>query len=150
MTKIGLGKAVVEIQETVEQLFRNENVVGGRLEEVKDIISWVYHKGKPNHPAIWIIPQDPAPTTGTMTNKRYWEQTFSIASLIKNNDPVEGAKKATLLAGECRDILIVSKRLGLNYVQDIVDVNFSPSNNSNSNGIEYGAVAFVKIKFFTD
>ncbi|SDG74061.1 hypothetical protein SAMN04489735_100257 [Aneurinibacillus thermoaerophilus] len=146
---IGLGKAVVQIQEKVEEILKNENREGGRLEGVKDIISWVYHKGKPSHPAIWIIPQDPTPTTVALANKRYWEQIFSIASLVKSNDPVEGAKQATLLAGEARDILIQSKRLGLSYVQDVTDLSFSPSNNSNSNGIEYGAVAFIKVKFFT-
>ena len=88
-----------EITETVKECIRSENVSGGLLEDVEDIITVYNNEDGVEEPAVWMVQH---PTTAInnvdLNQKLTLESPFEFVCIEYDEDPEEAERKSQNLA----------------------------------------------------
>lgn len=88
-----------EITETVKECIRSENVSGGLLEDVEDIITVYNNEDGVEEPAVWMV-QHPtvAVKNVDLSQKLILESPFEFVCIEYDEDPEEAERKSQNLA----------------------------------------------------
>ena len=88
-----------EITETIKECIRSENVTGGLLEDVEDIITVYNNEDGVEEPAVWMVQH---PTTAIknvdLSQKLILESPFEFVCIEYDEDPEEAERKSQNLA----------------------------------------------------
>ena len=98
-------------------------------------------------PAIWIFYENSPITHAGSAIAEEWSLRFTIASVIKNEDPAVAIDQAEDLASNARDAIIASRTLN-NSVRDVIPLQFLPAYSRGGESVHiYGAGFSFEARF---
>jgi hypothetical protein len=143
-----LRVALEEIQEAIKTILEQEKE-SGYLTEVETVIRGDRARPKPPTPVVWLFINNATPESSTLSLVQSWGLTVTLSVVYKSDDPSRGFFKATEIATKAREVILRNRKLGLDYVSDIKDINFTPSNPAMANGNLYNSEWMFSVKFIS-
>lgn len=150
VTQVSLSTALEAILDAIVAALQAATVTGGTLEEVQAVVRGDRTRGLPARPSLWVVP-DPAQNDHTTLGLgESWTLPVTIAALVSNDDPEQGARDAVRLAALARTEVLRDRRLGLAYVLDVTSTAFdAAARTTEANRNLYWADATVTVRFKT-
>jgi len=138
----GITKAFVE---AIEKEIKED----GLLPDVAEVIRGDKARVQPKTPNLWVFPEvDARQVHEPTTIREKWELPVNIVSVVKDDDPEEGYRRANELASKGRSAILKDRTLGLrDVVQDTKTLRFVFSGPGLSDGKNHSAGAVLQVTF---
>ncbi|GLB58675.1 hypothetical protein [Cytobacillus sp. NCCP-133] len=144
---IPLRLALEEIQEKIKSILEQETLPEGYLQDVETVIRGDRARPKPATPVIWLFTNSVSPEGKTLGLTQDNGFSITLSVVYKNDDPSKGFSMASDIALRAREVILRDRKLGLDYVSDIKDINTTLSNPAMANGNLYNAEWMFSVKF---
>jgi hypothetical protein len=127
---------------------RQESDSDAPLAAVQKVIRGNRTRPMPDLPAIWVVPQVAVNAQTSPGLAEVWTMPVTIAAMVKDDDPDDGSRLAARLAARARSVVLGGRRLGLDYVNDVVSTNLNPvAVHGNRNRNIHATDATVTVRF---
>lgn len=142
---IRLDEALDAVLDAIKDLLTDAIAEDHLLEGVESIVIGERSRPRPDMPAIWVLAglaQNQHTTAGL---RETWLLPIDLVSVVQGDEPEDARRLAGRLAARARTVVMSSsRRLGLEYVNDIVSTSFEPaSEHEIDNRTIYSAAATV-------
>ena len=117
------------------------------LVDVKEVVRGNRTRPMPKLPAIWVVPQTATNASTSPGLAEVWSMPVTIAAMVKSDDPEQGGRDAARLASRARSVVLGGRRLGLEYVNDVVSTSLNPVAVHGANVNIHATDAVVTVRF---
>lgn len=147
-TIITLPQAVNGILTASEAMLNAEAIEAGALEGIAAVVLGERSRGRPDLPCLYIFAASANVQPTRMALREEWTMPLTVVCLVQLDEPEEGYLQSMDYASRARSVLLADRKLGLEYVNDVVSASFEPAyQTSVDNRTIYGAAATVNVRF---
>lgn len=120
----------------------------GKLPGLRSIVLGDRARPRPDLPSLWIFTGPALNDHTTHGLAETWRMPVHLVVLVNEDLPEDGYRLAADLAARARKLILEDRRLGLDYVADVVSTRFEPSREQQLDHLTiYASAATVTVRF---
>lgn len=144
-----LDESVEDIIDAVVGAIRDE-LSGGELSDVQDVVRGDRARPMPKLPAVWVVPQPARFNQETYGDEETWSMPISIAALVKSDDPDTGGRLAQSISARARAAALPARPVNVD-ITDVRSETFDPTaRSSERNRNLFWCEAVIRVTFTVD
>lgn len=143
-----LDQAIDDILTALQTALAGELGETRRLADVETIVIGERSRPRPDLPALWVFGDIAVANHITAGIAETWELPVTLVSIVQSDEPESAYRQAASIAARARSVVLKDRRLGLDFVNDVVSTRFEPSRETSiDNRTIYSAAATVTVRF---
>lgn len=112
--------AITGVLERVPQILEEAVAIGSGLKDVRTIVRGDSLNFSPDTPALWVFPGEASCDHERRAIGETWVIPIVLVAVVNMTKPQEHVPRAIRIVSEAMGLIVKDRRLGLNYVQDVV------------------------------
>lgn len=112
--------AITGVLARIPEILEEAVAIGSGLQDVRSIVRGDSLNFNPDTPALWVFPGEARCDHERRAIGETWHIPVTLVAVVLMTKPQEHVPRAVRIVSEAMRLIVKDRRIGLNYVQDVV------------------------------